>query len=56
MEGAVWSCGGEDFEGMLGCWLRPVKHPALKSRHRAWSFSLVRREMEAYPRVCTGHF
>lgn len=32
-EAGVEDRGQGDLEGMLGCWLRPVKHPALKSRH-----------------------
>lgn len=40
---------GGHSEGMLGCWLRPVKHPALKSRLRAWIFCLVLEKLGLLP-------
>lgn len=34
---------------MIGCWLRPVKHPTLRNRHRTWGFSLAQKRLGLLP-------
>lgn len=40
---------GARFEGMIGCWLRPMKHPTLRNRHRTWGFNLAQKRLGFLP-------